>query len=344
EGAVVPAAALDRRGEPVPGARLSWSSSDPSVASVDSAGHVLALRPGRADVSVRIQGSSGQAASIGVRVAPRPDRLEIGRDTLVVAAPGNDFWCEVRVTATQYDRSGSPMFGQAVSYSVEDTTVAVVRRRSGGTTGITTGFLTGRSPGETRLIASANGYQDTAVVKVLPGGPARVLISPRAGESLASVLTRGDTVQLEARVVNECGGTVSGPAPAFTSGKPEVLEVSPGGRVVAREVGYGYVYAGWSALRDSVSFSVYDYRLLPADTTVAVGDTVTYRAFISFSPGVFQSWAGPAWASSDSTVARPLDSRFGPEMRILAAREGEATVTAERGETVRGRLRVVRRP
>ncbi|HEX2189584.1 MAG TPA: Ig-like domain-containing protein, partial [Longimicrobiaceae bacterium] len=48
EGAVLPAAALDAAGNPVEDARLAWSSSDSTVAAVDSAGRVTAVRPGRA--------------------------------------------------------------------------------------------------------------------------------------------------------------------------------------------------------------------------------------------------------------------------------------------------------
>lgn len=343
EGAVIPAEAVDDRGNPVPDAPLRWSSSDSSVVSVDSAGHVLALRPGRAEVSAALGGSQGLRATVAIGVDPRPDRLELPLDTFVVKAPGGG--CEVSVRATLYDRSGRPLNPPAaVDYAVEDTTVAVVRRRSGGTAGITTGYLSGRGAGETRLVASASGYRDTALVRVLPGSPSRVTIAARTGESLRSVLTRGDTVHLEGRVVNECGGVVSGPTPTFTSGNASVFDVSPDGRVVAREVGYGYVYATWNSVRDSLSFSVYDYRVLPADTTVFAGDTVAYRASISFSPGVFESWPGAAWSTSDTTVARLLDGPFGTSMRILAAKEGEATVTAERGGSARARLRVVRRP
>lgn len=351
EGAVLPAAALDRRGNPVEGARLVWSSSDPAVAPVDSAGRVTGARPGRAEVTARLQGASGAGATVAVRVTPRPDRLEIGADTIVVPAPGPSRLCEQRVTATLYDRSGTPSSPPAaIHYAVEDTAVAGVNRYTGGTAGITTGYVFGKRAGETRVVASSNplspadGYQDTAVVRVLPGTPARVSITARSGESLTGVLSRGDTVHLEGRVVNECAGPVSGPAPTFSSGNPSVLEVTPEGRVTAREAGSGYVYATRDALRDSVPFSVYDHRVLPADTTVLVGDTVTFRASIAFSPGDFQDWPGAAWSSSDPAVGRLLDEGAGTIVRVLAAGEGEATITAQRAGRATARLRVVGRP
>lgn len=351
EGAVLPAAALDTQGNPVAGARLVWSSSAPEVAPVDSAGRVTGARPGRAEVTARLEGTSGAGATVAVRVTPRPDRLEIGVDTVAVAAPGPSRSCERPVRATLYDRSGNPVSPPAaIHYSVEDTTIAGVARYSGGTAGITTGYVFGKRPGTTRVIASSNvlspadGYRDTAVVRVLPGSPARVEIAARPGGSLTSVLSRGDTVHLAGSAVNECGGPVAGPAPTFSSGNASVLEVSPEGRVVAREAGHGYVHAAWGALRDSVSFSVYDHRVLPADTTVFVGDTVTFHASIAFSSGEFQTWPGAAWSTSDPAVARLLGEGAGTTMRVLAAGEGEATVTAQRGGRATARLRVVRRP
>ncbi|HEX2188139.1 MAG TPA: hypothetical protein VHG51_04540, partial [Longimicrobiaceae bacterium] len=299
----------------------------------------------------RLQGSTGAGATVAVRVTARPDRLEIGVDTLVVPAPGPSWQCEQRVAATLYDRSGKPFNPPAaIHYVVEDTTVAGVKRYGGGTAGITTGYVFGKRPGVTRVIASTsplspeNGYQDTAVVRVLPGSPARVSVAARSGEYLTTVLSRGDTLHLEGSVVNECAGTVAGPSPTFSSGNPSVLEVSPEGRVVARRAGSGHVYATWSALRDSVPFSVYDHRVLPADTTVFVGDTVTFRASIAFTEGAFQDWPGAAWSISDPAVGRLLDEGAGTTMRVLAAAEGEATVTAERVGRATARLRVVRRP
>lgn len=341
EGAVVSAAALDARGEPVPGARLSWSSSDPAVAAVDSAGRVLALRPGRSDVSVRLQGASGNAATVGVRVAPRPDRLEIGRDTIVIAAPGPAMSCEVTVVPALYDRSGARVIGQYVTYAVEDTSVAGVRRTSGGTSGLVTGFVFGKRAGETRLIATSNGYQDTALVRVLPGSPSAVRVSYAPGLQNGS-LAVGDTLRVQGQVVNECGRPVPDLPVTFVGGNPAIAEVSPSGRVLGRAAGSTYAFGSWQGKRDSVSISVAEHRILPADTTVFVGDTVTLRGSVRYGPGDFVRGFF-RFVTSDSTVARLLERR--PEnQQVLGVREGEAFITAEGAGSARARLRVVRRP
>jgi hypothetical protein len=343
EGAVIPAAALDEDGEPVPGARLSWSTSDPAVVAVDSAGRVLALRPGRAEVGVHLPGASAQAASIGVRVAPRPDRLEIGRDTVTIVAPGTATACEVTVSPALFDRTGARVFGQAVSYAVEDTTVAGVRRGSGGTAGIVNGYVFGRRAGETRLIASSAGYQDTALVRVLPGSPSAVRVF-RAPEWPEGSLTPGDTLRVRGEVVNQCGRPVPELPVTFSSGAPAVVEVSPSGRVLGLAAGTAYVIGSWQqARRDSVPVNVAEYRILPADTTVFVGDTFTLRGTMNFGGGAAPVYPGLfRYAGSDSTVVRLLER--GEPQRAVAVGEGEALVTAERAGRARARVRVLRRP
>lgn len=62
-----PAAAVDSRGVAVPGAQLTWSSSDPGVAAVDQAGVVTALRTGEATIAATFEGFRD---TLAVRVRP----------------------------------------------------------------------------------------------------------------------------------------------------------------------------------------------------------------------------------------------------------------------------------
>jgi photosystem II stability/assembly factor-like uncharacterized protein len=62
-----PAAAADSRGVTVPGAQLAWSSSDPTVADIDQAGVVTALRLGDATISAALEGFRD---TLAVRVRP----------------------------------------------------------------------------------------------------------------------------------------------------------------------------------------------------------------------------------------------------------------------------------
>src|SRR5690606_33106531 len=66
------ATVLDAEGRPLRNARILWSSTDPSVASVDGGGVVTAVGRGRADV---VAAYGGIAAKAHVRVLPPPPGL-----------------------------------------------------------------------------------------------------------------------------------------------------------------------------------------------------------------------------------------------------------------------------
>ncbi len=60
--AVLAAAPVDARGQPVPGTPVSWVSAQPQVAQVDGAGRVTAVGPGLALIEARAGAVRGQAA------------------------------------------------------------------------------------------------------------------------------------------------------------------------------------------------------------------------------------------------------------------------------------------
>jgi|GEM_PF-6592385 len=338
EAAALAAVALDAKGNALPGVPLSWSSSDTAVAVVDSAGRVVGLRPGRAVVTAEARGGAGARARMAVGVTRRPDRLEMSRDTFVFRAPGKE--CMERVEALRYDRQGQRLpIPRSLTFSVENAAVAAYERLLGGTDALYAVRLYGTGPGETRLVAtSPDGYADTAVVRVLPGTPARVRAEP-----VFRTLVVGDTLQLSAQLLNECGGPVPGQSLTFASRNPAVVEVSPAGRAVVRGPGSTYVRTTWNAFADSVLVMAWEYRLLPADTTAFVGDTLTYRTYVTYAAGDTRP-VSDLPSSSDTTVARVLGTQTAMEQRVVAVREGEARLTSRAPGQPTARLRVTRRP
>jgi hypothetical protein len=58
---------VDAAGNPLPGCTIRWTSSDPSVATVDASGAVRALRRGEVTITATTEGKSGSAR---LRVEP----------------------------------------------------------------------------------------------------------------------------------------------------------------------------------------------------------------------------------------------------------------------------------
>lgn len=80
----VEAEARDESGDPIEGVTFEWSSSDPSVATVDDEGVVTAESEGETDVSATVEGVSGSAGvSIGQEPAPEPAVSSVSPSPLV---------------------------------------------------------------------------------------------------------------------------------------------------------------------------------------------------------------------------------------------------------------------
>lgn len=115
----VAATALTRSGRLLENRTITWTSSDPAIATVDASGNVVAFQPGRAWITATIDGITARAR---VDVAP------LTVDTLVMGAQ----WLQVQwgtarnLVATPYAADGRVLQDRAITWSTSDSTVAAV--------------------------------------------------------------------------------------------------------------------------------------------------------------------------------------------------------------------------
>lgn len=69
--------ARDRRGNPLPGREVTWGSSDPTVAQVDSVGRVRGIRPGAVEIRAEVEGVGGVAQVTVIAVVPVVQTLSV---------------------------------------------------------------------------------------------------------------------------------------------------------------------------------------------------------------------------------------------------------------------------
>ena len=186
----------DERGAAVPGARPVWTSTDPTVLTVDQAGTVVAAGAGSAAVAVRV-GELESRRRIVVR--QRPARLELG-DSIVRMNEGES----VRPPARVVDARGHPIATLDASWSSGDPAVATVD---------TSGTISGVSPGETQLTASAFGGLQGVVHLVVVPVPASITVL--AGEGQRAVAGGRLAAPVTAQVVSRSGRPVAGVAVRF---------------------------------------------------------------------------------------------------------------------------------
>ncbi len=145
------AEARDVNGHAVAGAEFAWSSSDTSVAVVDSAGLVTGVGAGEVTVTATFLGVAGSAelavtvmqSAGSVVVSPGADRL----------APGDT----LRLVAEVYDEDGHRVDGAVLTWSSSDVSVATVDG-SGLVRGVAEGMTTIRA-----MAGDAEGSADITV-------------------------------------------------------------------------------------------------------------------------------------------------------------------------------------
>jgi len=151
-------------GTPVDPSRVSWKSLRPEVASVDSAGLVVGVGPGRSIVQATT--ANGLMATAPIEVAPA--NIALSGTRVVVGPEESD-----TLLAVIPSQNGRAVHG-GIQWQVQDSSIASV-----GPTGI----VTGRAPGQTELIAVGFGQERRATVLV-HRVPQSLVVTPPASAPL----------------------------------------------------------------------------------------------------------------------------------------------------------------
>ena len=259
------AEALDARKNPISGASFAWSSRDESVATVDSAGLVTAVRSGSVEVSATTDEAAGSAditvAQLGVEVRMTPSEVTLSEtgDT-------------VRLSAEALDANGHVVSDASYSWSSTSPSVATVD---------TTGLVTATGSGTAEIQAKAGGaggdHVGTTIVTV-PLQVNEVRVSPPAAR-LAAI---GDVALLTAIAFSADGTVVPGVAFTWSSSDDLVATVDSVGLVAARAPGRVTITAAIGSHTGSALIIVAEtapFVAVVADTTVRVGGRVRRRAY-----------------------------------------------------------------
>lgn len=144
--------AADAHGQALHAPAVHWTVDDPSIASVDSTGQVVALRPGNTFVMVAIGSRAGR---VPLRVQPRLVTLAIIGDSVIPVAEGTTL--ELRALGS--DARGNWLTPTRVTWTGGDSEVAEID---------SLGTLRGIAPGVTRVAVASAGLNAQRVVRVVP--------------------------------------------------------------------------------------------------------------------------------------------------------------------------------
>jgi hypothetical protein len=144
---------FDANGTPIPGASVSWYSTDPTVAEVNNAGRVTARGAGEAKIVASAAGAS--ADTVAVRVKPQLVRIEITLPSTIMRVGE-----VIQLNAVGRDANGAPLSIDDVKWTSLNPDIATVNSM---------GSVTARAIGTALITAvAACCSSDTASIVVDP--------------------------------------------------------------------------------------------------------------------------------------------------------------------------------
>jgi len=206
----------DANGNPLTGRAISWSSSDNTIATVNSSGLVTGVAAGTVTITATSEGKSG-TASITVAGAP------VATVTVTPASASVQAGQTVQLTATLKDANGNILTGRVVTWSSNNTSVANVN---------SSGLVTGNGAGSATITAASEGKSGTSAITVTPVPVASVTVTP----ATASV-PAGGTVQLTATPKDANGNPLTGRTITWQSSNSAVASVNGSGLVTGVATG-----------------------------------------------------------------------------------------------------------
>jgi uncharacterized protein YjdB len=266
---------------------VTWSSSNPGIATVTSTGLVRGVAPGTSTITATSEGKSGTAT---VTVAPPPVASVSVNPSTETLVPNET----LQLTATLRDADNNLLSGRAVAWSSSNDQIARVSA---------SGLVTAVSQGTVTITATSEGRSGTASIAVDPPPVATVGVTPSSLDLIV-----GASEQLTATPRDAAGNTLSGRAVTWSSNRPEVAEVSQNGTVTARGAGTATITAtsegksGTATVRVQPA-PVASVDVAPTSAALTPGGTVQLTATPKDARGNVLTGRTVTWRSSNPGVA-----------------------------------------
>ena len=262
------ASARDAKGAALTGRLVTWSSSNPSVATVSATGLVTTLAAGSATLTATVEGVEGTAvltvaplpaAVTGVSVSPARVTITAGQTR------------EVIPTVTQ--PAGAP--AASVTFGTTTPAVATVSPE---------GVITAVAPGTATITVTATSAGSAAFAEATATAMVTVTVvaavaTVQVAPSAASLLV-GRTRQLTVSARDSAGAAITGRAVVWTTSDASVATVSATGLVTAVSVGIATLSATVDGVEGTAELTV---TPLPAAVTGVAVSPSTVSLFMGRS-------------------------------------------------------------
>ena len=288
----------------VTGRAITWSSTDPSIASVTSSGLVTAVREGGpVRIRAQVDGITGDAV---ITVLPVPiDRITVDPPEVNLLVGASQ-----QLTARAFDASGGPLNGRSFNWQSSDHTTATVT-----TNGLVIAI---REGGPVTITAAAEGKSAEGRVSVINRPPTRLAFLGQAPNAVAG---QPITPPIQVALQDDLLTTVLGATNQVTI----QLAANPGGAVLGGTRTRNAVngVASFTDLVMDKAGSGYTFQATATGLVPAISNAFTLSAS-GASGGTFQT-PPPAQAQSGA----PLSPQ-----PVIQLRDGSGNVVQQPGVVI----------
>lgn len=216
--------AKDAAGTVLTGRSVTWTSSDPSLATISAAGLVTAKAAGSLTLTATVEGQTGVAALTvdapppapvaSVTLTPNSNALIVGQTTQVVV--------------TLKDASGAALSTRAIAWGTSSTAMATVSP---------SGMVTALGAGQVTITATSEGQSGTTAITVTAPTPPPNAVATVQVSLATSTLLVGQATQASAELRDAANTLLQDRGVTWTSSNPNVATVSIAGVVTAVTTG-----------------------------------------------------------------------------------------------------------
>lgn len=280
--------------------KITWKSSNKSVATVDRKGKIKALAPGKVTITATAEG--GVESSFSLKITePKIEKLQVSEPSQTLLQ-NEKLQLKLVVTPKTANTQG-------LLWSSDNGEIATVSD---------SGAVTGKKPGTATItVTGADGVQASCKVEVRPIPVSGLQLQ----EELPDALQVGDSVQLKIRVLPENTGDQT---LTYESENPEIAQVDETGLITAKAQGTATIQiVHWDISREVV------VRVLPgAAARVEINgkvDRLKKGEAIALSASVY-----PEDAAGQEVVwtADPPEAVELKDGKLTAKKTGTVVVTA----------------
>ena len=308
------ATATDATGNLLTGRLVTWSSSNPAIATVNSSGVATGVALGTVTITATSEGKSGSAT---LTINPVP----VFSVTITPPSPDTVFVnYTTQLAAVTQDSAGNVLTGRAVTWQSNDPGIATVGA---------TGLVTGVAAGNTNIVATSEGKSGSNTLMSIPAPVGSVTLAPNVDSVTTSGSTSTKTIMATVRDVQ--GTVVTDRVVNWTSTPGAIATVSPSSgastTVTGASVGQAQVIAT-STKADTASIKVMlavtSVTISPATATLSLATTPTVQLTATAENGGTTITGRAITWSSDNTSVATVDATG----KVTAIAAGTANITA----------------